>query len=215
MSGKLEIAIDKMFLSVSDRLGREKVDRAMDEREVEAAERAEEERIRQAVAKGELSARDGAQQSSSKAETVETVRIVHRRQTARRDMDMELPFFDEGDASHAQSHVEAMRQQRATFERQQRDRKTLRKLSVSTGALLFSRHVQSRQAKKWIERMTKDVKSTADEKGEQQDAKDVASKLGSMVATELGKAGRTQIKLRPKKVQKKRKHKITSQFSLE
>mmetsp|Transcript_27704 Transcript_27704/g.42164 ORF Transcript_27704/g.42164 Transcript_27704/m.42164 type:complete len:186 (+) Transcript_27704:2160-2717(+) len=185
----------------------------MEEREAEAAERAEEERIRQAVAKGELSARDGAQQSNSKAETVETVRVVHRRQTARRDMDMELPFFDEGDASHAQSHVEAMRQQRATFERQQRDRKTLRKLSLSTGALLFSRHIQSGQAKKWLESTGKAINSKVDTQVEPKENKDVASKLGSLVANELGKAGRTQIKLRPKKMLKKRKH--TTSFSFE
>jgi Bromodomain len=217
MSGKLESAIEKMFLAVSDRLGREKVENAMQEREEEAAERAESERVRQAIANGDVPAGSATQQvGGAKTETVETVRIQQRRPVARRDMDMELPFFDEDDASNEQSHVEAMRQQRATFERQQQERKALSKLSLSTGALLLGRHVQSEHAKKWVDRMFKVVqpKEVPPDKEELQD-KTVVSKLGSSVAAALNKADRPQIKLQTKVISNKRKYSAPAPFSLE
>jgi len=212
MAGKLEVAIDKMIITVSDRVGKEKVDHTMEEREAEAAERAEEERIRQAVANGEISA---GTQPGIRTETVETVRVVQRRPTARRDMDMEMPFFDEDDASHEQSHVESMRQQRATFERQQRERKSLHTRFLSTGALVFARQVQSEHAKKWADRMAKVMELKEPAKLANQTDENKPSELGSKVAKKLRKAGRPQIKLRPKKLVKKRKRETPAPFSLE
>jgi len=211
MRKKLEFAIDKMMLAVSDRLGREKVDQSMEDRKSEAAERAEEERIRQATAKGEVSTRDPSQQSLSKTETLETVRVPGGRRKTAQDMDMEIPFFDEDDASHAQSHVEAMRQQRATFERQQRERKILHKLSLSSGALLYARQVQSKEAKEWVDR--KVVKNKLKRSTPEKDAENVSAVLGSAVSAVLGKSDRPQIKLRPKKVKRKRKHESVLKFS--
>ena len=45
---KLEPAIDRMLLSVSNRIETDKVEQVMQEREIEAEERAEEERLRKA-----------------------------------------------------------------------------------------------------------------------------------------------------------------------
>lgn len=212
MAGKLEVAIDKMVIAVSDRLGKEVVDHSMEEREVEAADRAEEERIRLAIASGEIPA---GSQPGSKAETVETVRVVQRRPAARRDMVMELPFFDEDDANQEQSHVEAMRQQRATFERQQRERKSLNKMFISTGALVFARHVQSEHAKKWADRMAKVMTPKEPVKVEKQKGEGKTPELGSKVAKKLNKVGRPQIKMQPMKLMKKRKRPTPAPFSLE
>lgn len=218
MSGKLEAAIEKMFLTVSDRLGREKVEISMQEREEEAIERAEKERIRLAIANGEFQAGTGTNQAGgSKNETMETIRVQQRRPPVRRDMDMELPFFDEDDTNHEQSHVEAMRQQRATFERQQEERQTLHKISLSAGSRLLSRHVQSEHAKKWVSRMTKVMKPRVDAKDAHQDEEknDSLPKLGSSVAVVLNVADRPLIKLQPKLPSKKRKHPSPSPFSFE
>ena len=217
MSGKLEAAVEKLFLTVSDRLGREKVEHSMEEREEEAAERAEKERIRQAIANGEMPAGGtGTQQPGGpKTETVETVRVLQRRPAPRRDMDMELPFFDEDDSNQEQSHVEAMRQQRATFERQQQERKARRKVSLSTGALLFGRHVQSEHAKKWADRMAKGVQPKELVAETQKKEDETLSRLGSSVAAKLNKAGRPQIKLQPMKLSRKRKRPAPASFSLE
>ena len=46
MSGKLELAVDKLLLTVSELLEWERIEQIMDEREIEAQERAETERIR-------------------------------------------------------------------------------------------------------------------------------------------------------------------------
>jgi hypothetical protein len=217
MSGKLEAAIEKMFLTVSDRLGREKVEISMQEREEEATERAEKERIRLAIANGEFQAGAGTHQAGgSKNETMETIRVQQRRSTVRRDMDMELPFFDEDDANHEQSHVEAMRQQRATFERQQEERQKLHKLSLSAGARLFSRHVQSEHAKKWVSRMTKVMKSREAAKDVHHAEENNGSlpKLGSSVAGVLNMPDRPPITL-PKLSSKKRKRPSPAPFALE
>lgn len=218
MSGKLEAAIERMFLAVSDRLGREKVEFSMQEREEEAMERAEKERIRVAIANGELQAGAGTHQSGGlRHETVETIRVQQRRPPARRDMDMELPFFDEDDANHEQSHVEAMRQQRATFERQQGERQTLHKLYLSTGARLYGRHIQAEHAKKWVNRMSKVMKpqEAAEDAQPVEESLSSLSKLGSSVAVVLNMADRALIKLQPKLSSKKRKHPAPVPFSFE
>ena len=190
----------------------------MQEREEEARERAEKERIRLAIANGDFQAGAGPNQAGgSKNETMETIRVQQRRPPVRRDMDMELPFFDEDDANHEQSHVEAMRQQRATFERQQEERQTLHKLALSAGARLLSRHVQSEHAKKWVSRMTKVIKLREDAKDTHQpeESNGALPKLGSSVAVVLNIADRPLIKLQPKLSSKKRKHSSPAPFSLE
>jgi hypothetical protein len=108
-----------------------------------------------------------------------------------------------------------MRQQRATFERQQRERKSLNKLFVSTGALVFARLVQSEHAKKWADRMAKVMEPKQSAKDAKQLEDEKPSELGSKVATALSKAGRPQIKMQPKKMIKKRKRETPAPFSLE
>jgi hypothetical protein len=193
-----------MNLTMSDRLGREKVEHGMDERAVEAAERAEEERIQQAIARGEVAIGDeGGTGGDSKVETVETVRVIQRIR-ARRDLDMDQPFFDEDDASRGQSHVEAIRQQRATYERQQRERAELHQVYLSIRALVYGRHLQAKQFNR-----SSETSETDTTKGAQYaSADDQPMLLGSSVAADLNKVDRLQIKLQPIKAIKKRKRQM-------
>ena len=179
MSDKLETAIDKLMLTVSDRLERERIEHAMAEREIEAAERAEEERLRAAMKEGDNGSGNmmnnnnnnnnknantamGTSSTTTSTKLTPTMSMssvgrsmeaARRRPVGRRDMDFEVPFFDEDDGNLEQSHVEMMRQQRATFERQRQERATLHKISMSTGALVLARRIQWEQGTKWAQNM--------------------------------------------------------------
>ena len=92
MSKKLEAAIDKSMLAVSDRSERERIDHNIAEREIEAAERLEKERLRELWTKeGQQSGNDP---NSSTVETIETIRVVNRRQPQRKEI-LDFEYFDE------------------------------------------------------------------------------------------------------------------------
>ena len=145
MSAKLESAIDRMLTTVSDRIEREKIDQIISEREIEAAERAEEERIRTEWHKEREKSKSGNVEVKARVQPVVTVKLIQRR-PANRDMDFEFPFYDEDDGHHEQSHMEALRQQKLIFEKQQRDRTEMRNITKALGFSVLSRLVNKSQA---------------------------------------------------------------------
>jgi hypothetical protein len=121
-------------------------------------------------------------------------------------MDMEVPYFDEDDTSHEKSYIEAMRQQRAIFERQQEQRQALRKIAIQTGSLVYGRFVQSEQAKKWVDRMAKVIKPTeVPQVATSEQEESHPSRFGSSIAAEMNNSNRSQIKIQTKVMLKKKK----------
>merc|ERR1712232_197382 len=140
MATKLELAINKMMVAVSDRSERERIDHNNAEREIEAAERAEKERIR-------------AQWGSDKplgevGEELDGIEISQRirarsRTILRRETDFEVPFFDdEDDGNHERSYFDVMRQQKAMFERQRLELSKMQQSAAGVGSSLFLRMLQ-------------------------------------------------------------------------
>lgn len=151
MSAKLENAINKCMITVSDRVERERIDHSNAEREIEAAERAEEAKIREqwkkegkdpaTVGPGSMTL-DGSQRIRT------AKRIVLRRKS---ETDFEVPFFDEeDDGQHERSYFEVMKQQKATFERQRAELVRMRFSTGKIGQAIFSRAKQQQFALQWV-----------------------------------------------------------------
>jgi Bromodomain len=199
MSAKLEAAIIKMMLSVSDRLERERIDHANAEREIEAAEQAEEARIRATWKKETTS--DGAAAPAKADGSVKIKGPVLRMQMKRREStDFEIPFFDEeDDGQHERSYFDAVKQQKALFERQRQDLAKMRQASMTTGAAVFARFLQRQKAKTWLSAMQK-LSTKTDPKYDKQsatmpNAEGNSTGVGASVLTELEKEGRVPVKL--------------------
>jgi hypothetical protein len=158
MSAKLEVAINKLVVTVSDRVERERIDHNNAEREIEAAERMEAERIR-AQWKSEGGDKDGADKGSAEGgpQKVEgSLRVRNRSRGSKQlqaDTDFEVPFFEEDfvEGQHEESYVEVMKQQKATFERQREELVAMRKSTKAIGMALFERRMLSDLASKWME----------------------------------------------------------------
>lgn len=154
MADKLEISISKMMISVADRIERERIDHNNAEREIAAAERAEDEAIR-AQWKSQSDNKDGPSSSSAPSTRVEaTQRIQNKRRIILRrksDTDFEVPFFDENDdGQHERSYFEVMKQQKATFERQQAEMKGMRRSAVGIGQSLYTQMMHQELALRWV-----------------------------------------------------------------
>lgn len=220
MSAKLEAAIDKMMVTVADRLERDRIDSSISERELEAQERAEDERIRAAIKDGTMPADQlgSVPGQPNKIETVETTTRVFNRRLVRKEIDFDVAFVDEDDGNHEQSHVEMMRQQKATFERQRQQHTSLGVLALTTGGLLYARMTQCDQANRWVKRMAQ-LRTTTKEPPEvdtNNDSKEHdESRFGSSVLAELENANRQQISIKPIPVVKKRKRNIASLFDFD
>ena len=229
MSTKLETAINKMMLSVSDRLERERIDHNNAEREIEAAERAEEERIR-AQWKNDNSKEGGTAGGAPPPRITSTLKVrTAKLQNLRREAtDFEVPFFDdEDDGQHERSYFEVVRQQKAMFERQRQDLSRMQETAVSVGSGVFLRMMQRDLAIKWVEDENKKIQSKSQgllsiskegEAGSTQ-AKNAAAdedgRKASSVLSKLDEAGRgpLQIKLptvKPKTTKKKKRKKLFS-----
>lgn len=139
MSDKLEIAVNKLLLSVSDRLERERIDHANAEREIEAAERAEEAEIRAAWKKEPD--KEGSSPTPARSELMlQKTRIVRRVPQRRQATDFEIPFFDEEDnGKHERSYFEVVKFQKAMFEKQRQELWKMRKVSSTIGASVLTR----------------------------------------------------------------------------
>jgi hypothetical protein len=151
MSAKLEAAINKMMLTVSDRIERERIDHNNAEREIEAAERAEEERIR-AQWKNDNPGKEGGPNLPPRIESSQRMRTAKRVALRREQADFEVPFFDdEDDGQHERSYFEVIRQQKAMFEHQRQERIKMQQATASLGAALFLRMAQRQLGWEWVE----------------------------------------------------------------
>ena len=220
MSAKLEVAINKMMLTVSDRLERERIDHANAEREIEAAEQAEEARIRATWKKDATT--DGAAAPASRTDSTIKIRPMRIQMKRRESMDFEIPFFDdEEDGQHERSYFDAVKQQKALFERQRQDQAKMRQAAMTTGASVFARLLQKQKAKKWLTVIQRETKKAESPKGKDgnggettEKAEDEARK-GSSVLTELEKAGRNPVQIKLSGAGAKKKKRKRPGFSFE
>ena len=156
MSKKLEVAINKLLLTVSDRLERERIDHANAEREIEAAERAEEAEIRAAWNKQEQpldknstlvgsTTSTVAPSSSMRTDISQKARIIRR---LPQRTNFEVPFFDDDESdryrlsstnTRSLGDNEAVKVQKALFEKQRYELNKMRATSASIGAAVFLR----------------------------------------------------------------------------
>lgn len=157
MSAKLEKNINKLLITVSDRVERERIDHNNDEREIEANERVEEARIR---AQWNSDSADG-NSVTTKLEGSLRIRSSIRLSIRKSDTDFEVPFFDEEyDGQHEQSYVEVMKQQKVTFERQRSELVTMRRLTKKIGLTVFDRIMKAEVASVNISDITLEQKKT-------------------------------------------------------
>lgn len=145
---KLEPSIDRMLLSVSNRLETDKVEQVLQEREIEAEERAEEERLRKAWQEETENAKAQGAVPQSETTTVERIRIIQRR-PVRKALDFDFPFNDDDDDNQEPSHLDTMRQQKIIFQSQRADRKKMFITSISSSGDVYSRMLQQRKAIAW------------------------------------------------------------------
>lgn len=154
MSAKLEIAINKMMVTVSDRLERERIDHENSEREMAVAEKAEEERIR-AQWTTENPGKDGGPTIAPRVESTQRIRTLTKRAAAykrEQEADFEVPFFDEEDDGQQEtSYLAVVREQKAIFERQRQERTKMQQATSSLAAGLFARIAQQSYALQWVE----------------------------------------------------------------
>eukprot|EP00980_Cylindrotheca_fusiformis_P011811 scaffold2816_cov121-Cylindrotheca_fusiformis.AAC.27 len=221
MALKLETAINKMMLTVSDRLERERIDKANSEREMEAAEKAEKERIRAQWGGGGVKDGGDAGTDPSKAEASQRVRS-RARTIIRKETDFEVPFFDdEDDGQHERSYLEVVKQQKATFERQRQDLSNMQRTAATAGSSFYSRMTQRDLALEWIEEERKKLGIRAsplrDHKAssaKQEEGLLESPPAPTSVALLATKATRAPIHLSFSKLKLKKKRKITSRPAL-
>lgn len=197
MSRKLEIAINKMILSVSDRLERERIDHSNAEREIAAAERAEEEKIRAGWKKER---EDGTSQIPI-TDKEQKIRLVRRATQRREAMDFEMPYFDEDEnGQHEESYFEVIKLQKSIYEKQIQELTNMRATMRRVGGSVFARIAQREQALEWTANERRKKVPLADQQQaeisteEKEDVKDPKPKE-SCVMPELEKEGRERLKI--------------------
>mmetsp|Transcript_2497 Transcript_2497/g.6005 ORF Transcript_2497/g.6005 Transcript_2497/m.6005 type:complete len:1362 (+) Transcript_2497:369-4454(+) len=207
MSGKLEVAIKKMMVTVSDRVERERIDDNNAKREIEAAERVEAERIR-AQWNSEGKNPDGKTEGGGpvKVEGSLRVRNSSRRSIRQSDTDFEVPFFEEDftEGQHEESYVEVMKQQKATFERQRAELVAMRKSTKAIGLAIFRQRAMSSLASQWIEDEQKRLgitpkaatKSTSPTSSSDGNAKTSALPSPEEVSSKLEEKNRAPVKMK-------------------
>ena len=227
MSAKLEAAVNKLLLSVADRLERERIDHANAEREIEAAERAEEEAIR-AVWKKEPE-KDGDSSKLPERSTALQQKIRQARRAQRREAaDFEIPFFDEdeGSGEHERSYFEVVKFQKSRFEKQRQEFSKMRQSTRELGAAIYQRMSQHNDALDWSQKqqaiktaMSESTKTGNNVDKEKGDANEKPRDGPSNVLKELEREGREPIvkmKLGPltkkTKTKKTKKRKLLTDF---
>jgi Bromodomain len=211
MSIKLEVAISKLLLTVSDRLERERIDHTNAEREIDAAERAEEAQIR-ATWKKETSNTEGGLAAATSTGTSVSQKIRNIRRVEQ-NTDFEIPFFDEeDDGQHESSYFEVVKFQKAMFAKQRQELLNMRKASKAIGSTVIARLVQCQMAKKWADDTrqgkTENSVDAIETKSETKDNLDRAFKaveLASPVLDELQREGRGKFQISLKNPKAKRK----------
>jgi hypothetical protein len=203
MSAKLEVAINKMMLTVSDRLERERIDHNNAEREIEAADRAEDARIR-AKWKNENAGKDGA--GPARVESTHRVQSSKRTVLSRENTDFEVPFFDdEDDGQHERSYFEVVRQQKSMFERQRQELSKMQQSATSLGSAAFLRSMQRELALKWVaeERTKLGIKESPSKSGKKE-SNEASNAAASSVLSKLEKSGRKPMQMKLSKPKPKK-----------
>lgn len=217
MSGKLEVAIQRMLVTVADRIEREKVEDIVLGREQEIARKDEEERLK----KEWQEERERGAMSGSTAQRVstanQTVKIIRR--PVKRGLDFEFPFQDE-ETPYQQSEMDVLDKQKMMFEKQQKGRTMMSQTSANIGFQVYDKLMERSRAIIWAKKLTEkiqirsqnpNINLTMNEVGKTQ--ADAASNPKvvppSMVGSFLGKSDRKQVKLaittRTKLTKKKKK----------
>lgn len=204
MSGKLEAAIDKMLLTISDKIGRERIDMITSHREMEAKERAEEEQRKRQWEK---------ENPGSTVEVKTKLRIVNQRSSHRKKVtDFEFPFYDEEDVQ-IESHADSLQHAKALYEKQREARATMQEIALSIGISVFRKLEERAAAKAWANEMARKAhmeqvridKEKADAEMDNPD-EGPAKLSGECVSSALIDRKRKQIKMsiqKPKKLKRK------------
>mmetsp|Transcript_3177 Transcript_3177/g.7062 ORF Transcript_3177/g.7062 Transcript_3177/m.7062 type:complete len:894 (-) Transcript_3177:256-2937(-) len=205
MSGKLEAAIDKMLLTVGDRIGRERIDMITSHREMEEKERAEEAQRKSQWEK---------ENPGSTVEVKTKLRIIHQRNSHRKKMtDFEFPFFDE-EEDQVESHTDSLEHAKALFKKQREARANMQDIALSVGISVFRRHQEVAAAKAWVHQMARKAhaervrieEEEAAAKKEENTEETPAKQIGACVQSVLNDDSRKQIKMaihKPKKLKRK------------
>ncbi len=214
MSGKLEAAIQKLYLTAADRIEREKVEDIILDREAVINQKAEEERLRTEW----QNQRDQARQSGDKGSFSQTVKIIQRRPT-RRDLDFDNPFNDQ-DTSYEQSEMEALNKQKSMYDRQLKDRAEMHIVAKNVGIRVHHKLFWRSQAMYWAKDMSEKIQQSL---SQDHDLKKAAERIekqkqvgneskestpnASVVASLLGDSKRSQVKMEFSKTKQQKKKK--------
>lgn len=208
MSTKLEAAINRLMLSVSDRLERERIDHANAEREIEAAERAEEAAIRAAWKKDPDGKETGPMPPTAATSTATMmptrpdakIRLVRRTAARRETTDFEIPFFDEeDDGQHERSYFEVVKFQKAMFEKQRQELGKMRSCASAIGSLVYARLLQRNMAEEWVEHEREKLQVSVPvlkKEAEEESKTEHDPSKGSTVLSELEKEGRGKMQFK-------------------
>jgi hypothetical protein len=209
MSMKLEMAINKLLLTVSDRLERERIDHANAEREMEAQERADEARFFATWKKdSDTAAVDGIDPLASSAMPPQAsdfasqkIRLVRRPAQRRESTDFEIPNFDEEDgAKHETSYGEVAKFQKAMFEKLQQEQVKMRRRTTAIGSLLFTRMLQRDLAAEWEETELEKARKASETRQEAaapvEENQAVRNGGASEVLKELEREGRERLQIK-------------------
>eukprot|EP01083_Nonionella_stella_P148670 471084_1 len=196
MSGKLEVAVQRMLVSAADRIEREKVEEIVLGREQEIARKNEEERLK----KEWQEERERGVVPGSRAQmaptTNQTVKIISRRKK-QEGLDFEFPFYDE-ETPYQQSEMDVLDKQKMMYEKQQLERAKMGRTSIDIGYQVYDRLIERTFAIDWAKKLTVKVCENMN-LGKAVEGKEskVNPKItpASMVGLLLGKPERKEIKL--------------------
>lgn len=191
MSQKLEAAIDRMLLSVGDRIGRERIDLINRHRQQEAEERARE---------NEMKLQWEREHPGSTMEVKTKLRITHRNSYRKRPTDFEFPFYDEEDDDE-ETHADTIRNAKALYEQQLKARAAMREMSLAVGISVFKKLEERAAAKIWAYQMAEKahlerIRAEEEEAMKTSKSEDDSGKpMGSLVSAALESVDRKQIKM--------------------
>jgi len=215
MSGKLEVAIQKLYLTAGDRIEREKIEDIILDREAEIAQRAEEEeeeRIRSELLKQRERSRNSGVEPSRSSIATPSLKI---RRAPRRDLDFDNPFDDQ-EGSHEQTEMEVINKQKNIYEKQLRDRALGFNVTKNVGIRIYHNLFWRSQAIGWSKQISERIQQTLAQQNIEVNAEKLmetgeepkCTPKPSLVASLLHSSGRSQVKMalsKPVKRKNKRK----------
>jgi hypothetical protein len=222
MSEKLEAAIQRLFITVSDRVEREKVEQVVLDREMELAEKEEEERMRK-----EWQEETDKEDVGATSKTFTAKIKLGRRPNIRKAVDFDFPFYDE-EETQEQSTIEVLSKQKAIYEEQQFERIRMDRVTRSLGLNIHHKLQERFNAIIWSKQLAEKMHANIlnrSQKGEQPVIDETQSKdatgmklnvsNASCVASLLEKHDRSQVKVAISKVGKKKRKILKTSILLE